>query len=308
MKNFLSFSFLLTLILALAACADTLPVEPGVSLELAKRRAAVVSELRYELRFSVPAALEEACAGEVTVRFELSRKEELQLDPLVAASALGYLNELWRHCPDEGEALLYDMARSRNIPAVDEALWQIWRTQRPWPGLELSAEDYNTLACELALRRPSDLEEIHSVQRGRITRADRLARFDFVWPSLSPDKAVRDSVFASLLEPENRATEPWVQESLRLLNHPLRQHEALDYLVPALDELQEIQRAPVTFSSPKTGLSPLSRATTARKPPRLSAAGSKPIPTTRPSSGTRFSRPPTRCYATRTEPSPVLCE
>ncbi len=190
----------------------------------------------------------------------LSKVLRVEQDPLVAASALGYLNELWRHCPDEGEALLYDMARSRNIPAqiqlsafrnlahlhrspaVDEALWQIWRTQRPWPGLELSAEDYNTLACELALRRPSDLEEIHSVQRGRITRADRLARFDFVWPSLSPDKAVRDSVFASLLEPENRATEPWVQESLRLLNHPLRQHEALDYLVPALDELQEIQR------------------------------------------------------------------
>lgn len=31
-------------------------------------------------------------------------------------------------------------------------------------------------------------------------------------------------------------------ESLRFLNHPLRQKEALDYLVPALDELQEIQR------------------------------------------------------------------
>ena len=181
-------------------------------------------------------------------------------DPLVAASALGYLGEVWRHCPDEVEALLYDLARSRHIPsqvqlsafrnlahlhrnpAFDEELWQIWRKQRPWPGLELSDEDYNTLACELALRRPSDLDEIHSVQRGRITRADRLARFDFVWPSLSPEKAVRDSVFTSLLEPENRGTEPWVTESLRFLNHPLRQNEALDYLVPTLDEMQEIQR------------------------------------------------------------------
>jgi len=190
----------------------------------------------------------------------LGRELQVEQNTLVAASALDYLCETWRHCPDEVEALLYEVARNRNIPAqirlsafrnlahlhrdpaVDEELWQKWQTQRPWPGLELSAEDYNTLACELALRRPSDLEEIHSVQRGRITRADRLARFDFVWPSLSPDKAVRDSVFASLLEPENRATEPWVQESLRLLNHPLRQHEALDYLVPALDELQEIQR------------------------------------------------------------------
>ena len=190
----------------------------------------------------------------------LSEELRVEQDPLVAASGLGYLNDIWRHCPDEVEALLCDLARSRNIPAqvqlsafrnlvhlhrnpaFDEEIWQIWREQRPWPGLELSAEDYNTLACELALRRPSDVNEIHSIQRGRITRADRLARFDFVWPSLSPDKAVRDSVFASLLEPENRATEPWVQESLRFLHHPLRQNEALDYLIPALDELQEIQR------------------------------------------------------------------
>lgn len=190
----------------------------------------------------------------------LSDELRTERDPLVAASALGYLGELRRHSPDEVEAMLYELARSRQIPAqvqlsafrnlahlhrnpaIEEELWQIWRKQRPWPGLELSAEDYNTLACELALRRPSDLEEIHSVQRGRITRSDRLARFDYVWPSLSPDKAVRDSVFTSLLEPENRSTEPWVQESLRLLNHPLRQNEALDYLVPALDELREIQR------------------------------------------------------------------
>ena len=125
---------------------------------------------------------------------------------------------------------------------VDEGLWQVWFQQQPWPGLQLSAEDYNTLACELALRRPADLEQIHSVQRSRITNTDRLARFDYVWPSLSPDKAVRDSVFASLLEPGNRSTEPWAQESLRLLNHPLRQQEALGYIVPALDEMQEIQR------------------------------------------------------------------
>ena len=188
---------------------------------------------------------------------EVLRKEK---DPLVASSALGYLGEVWRHCPAEVEALLHGLAKSGDIPAqvrlsafrslvhlhhdatVDEELWQVWLRQRPWPGLQLSAEDYNTLACELALRRPADRERIHQVQRSRISNADRLARFDYVWPSLSPDKAVRDSVFLSLLEPGNRATEPWALESLRLLNHPLRQQEALGYIVPALDEMQEIQR------------------------------------------------------------------
>lgn len=181
-------------------------------------------------------------------------------DPLVGSSALGYLGEIWRHCPDEVESLLHGLARDRDIPAqvrlsafrslahlhrdatIDEALWQIWLRQRPWPGLEMSAEDYNTLACELALRRPADMEQIRSVQQSRITNADRLARFDYVWPALSPDKNVRDSVFTSLLEPENRATEPWTLESLHYLNHPLRQQEALGYILPALDEMQEIQR------------------------------------------------------------------
>ena len=188
---------------------------------------------------------------------EVLRKEK---DPLVASSALGYLGEVWRHCPAEVEALLHGLAKSGDIPAqvrlsafrslvhlhrdatVDEELWQVWLRQQPLPGLQLSAEDYNTLACELALRRPADRERIRQVQRSRISNADRLARFDYVWPSLSPDKAVRDSVFLSLLEPGNRATEPWALESLRLLNHPLLQQEALGYIVPALDEMQEIQR------------------------------------------------------------------
>ena len=194
---------------------------------------------------------------------EVLRKEK---DPLVASSALGYLGEVWRHCPAKVEALLHDLAKNGDIPAqvrlsafrslmhlhrdtgVEEELWQVWLRQRPWTGLQLSAEDYNTLAFELALRRPDDREQIRSVQRSRITNADRLARFDFVWPALSSDKAVRDSVFLSLLEPENRATEPWALESLRLLNHPLRQQEALGYIVPALDEMQEIQRTGDIFT------------------------------------------------------------
>ena len=181
-------------------------------------------------------------------------------NPLVAASALDYLNKVWRHSPSEVESLQYRLAKCGDIPAqvrlsafrslvhlhrdvsIGEDLFQVWFRKQPLPGLALSAEDYNTLACELTLRRPADMEQIRSVQRKRIANADRLARFDFVWPALSPHKAVRDSVFLSLLEPGNRATEPWALESLRLLNHPFRQQEALDYIVPALDEMQEIQR------------------------------------------------------------------
>ena len=54
--------------------------------------------------------------------------------------------------------------------------------------------------------------------------------------------AVKIQDFQALLQAENRRHEPWVQAALRFLNHPLRQAEALDYVRPALDVLQEVQR------------------------------------------------------------------
>lgn len=179
---------------------------------------------------------------------------------LVAAAALGYLNDVWRKEPEAAEKVLLNVARNGQAPpqvrltafrslirvAADvetiAALFEVWKSMRPWPGISLSDDDYTTLACELAVRRPADFELIGKVQRERIANADKRARFDFVFPAAHPSRAVRDSVFTSLLEPSNRLTEPWVQESLRLLNHPLRQSEALDYIVPTLDEMQEIQR------------------------------------------------------------------
>ena len=114
--------------------------------------------------------------------------------------------------------------------------------EKYFAGLALAEEDYTSLAFELAIRLPERYGQIGGRQRGLIENADRRARFDFVFPAAHPSQAVRDSVFRSLLSPENRTTEPWVQQSLRLLNHPLRQKEALGYIVPGLDELQEIQR------------------------------------------------------------------
>ena len=108
--------------------------------------------------------------------------------------------------------------------------------------MTLSETDYTTLALELAVRLPDRATEILDTQRGRIGHADRLREFDFVRPSVSPERAVRDSVFQALLRPENRRHEPWVQTSLRFLNHPLRQEEALGYIRPALEALQDVQR------------------------------------------------------------------
>ena len=187
-----------------------------------------------------------------------SEKEEL-----LVSTALGNLGSMALNGPLAGtpemEDLYVSLARNKALgkaqssafrtlvgfqssPAVTEALFDIWKNQAPWPGVTLSETDYTTLALELAVRLPGRAKEILDAQRGRIGNADRLREFDFVRPSVSPDRAVRDSVFQSLLQPENRRHEPWVQTALRFLNHPLRQEEALGYIRPALDALQDVQR------------------------------------------------------------------
>lgn len=53
---------------------------------------------------------------------------------------------------------------------------------------------------------------------------------------------MRDSVFASLLVAENRRVEPWASAALANLNHSSRQQEAVSYIRPALEAMQEVQR------------------------------------------------------------------
>ena len=184
-------------------------------------------------------------------------------EELLTSTALGYLGALALHGPlattPTIEAIFSGLAHNRAIgkaqtsafrtltgifqdPGQTDALYRIWREQTPWPGLTLNESDYTTLALELAVRMPDRSAEILDAQRARIDNADRLRESDFVRPAVSSEKAVRDSVFQALLQAENRRHEPWVQTSLRYLNHPIRQAEALDYVRPALDVLQEVQR------------------------------------------------------------------
>ena len=187
-----------------------------------------------------------------------SEKEEL-----LVSTALGYLGGMALNGPLAGTSGMEDiferlardkalgkaqssafrtLAGLQNNQRITEALYDVWKRQVPWPGLTLSEPDYTTLALELAVRMPDRAREILDSQRVRIGNADRLREFDFVRPSVSPDRSVRDSVFQALLQPENRRHEPWVQTALRFLNHPLRQEESLGYIRPALDALQDVQR------------------------------------------------------------------
>ena len=125
--------------------------------------------------------------------------------------------------------------------AIDR-LYTIWKTRRSPLAHLLSDEDYTSLAYKLALYRPADYVSIIGEQRTRIANPDRRQAFDFVAPSLSPDVRVRDSVFAALLIAENRRIEPWASSALANLNHRVRGEQAVAYIRPGLEILQEVQR------------------------------------------------------------------
>jgi aminopeptidase N len=180
---------------------------------------------------------------------------------------LGYLNDTyWRY--------LLPADRKTNAPAVEDLLWsrmeestsaslkaayfnsyasvalsqpgvtrllEIWRKDREIDGLRLSESDYTSMAQELALREIPQAAEVLSEQLDRIENPDRRARFEFVLPALSADPAVRDSFFQSLADPSNREHEPWVLAGVSFLHHPLRANEAMRYIMPSLELLEEIQ-------------------------------------------------------------------
>jgi aminopeptidase N len=72
----------LLLMALMSACGSPSPeVLPGVSLELARQRAATISNINYQLWFGIPAAQDEAINGRVNIDFDLSDSDTaLQLD------------------------------------------------------------------------------------------------------------------------------------------------------------------------------------------------------------------------------------
>ncbi len=123
-----------------------------------------------------------------------------------------------------------------------QRLYTLWKEQKAPARCLLSESDYIGLSYSLAIHLPERADEIIATQLARIQNPDRRKEYLFVSPSVSPRKAVRDSVFNSLLIAENRRVEPWASSALSYLNHRLREKESVVYIRPALEALQEVQR------------------------------------------------------------------
>lgn len=189
----------------------------------------------------------------------LMQRLQGETDALTASTLINYMQEPLRMTLPRGEAqdtTLWHMTQSHPMPVVRTGLLRLLASLAQSPAVIehlhnlwlhqqsdlLSANDYTTLAYELAVRRPRQATEILSTQRQRITDPDRLRQFDFISRAVNPDSMARDSLFQSLAQPENRRIEPWTRSVLYYLNHPLRQQQALHYIRPALELLPEIQR------------------------------------------------------------------
>ncbi len=121
-------------------------------------------------------------------------------------------------------------------------LYNIWKDPGKFTPLELGERELTNLSYQLALHFPDRYNEIKRIQLERITNPDRVAEFRYIFPSVSGSSEVRDSVFNSLKDEKNRSVEPWTIASLGYLNHYTRDESSVNYIRPALDMLEEVQR------------------------------------------------------------------
>lgn len=181
---------------------------------------------------------------------------------LLFSMALGYLGDCQRVFPSETEPLeralwkivttnpvpqhrLQAFRLYRSIADSEEAvkrLYALWQERKAPKNCALSENDYISLSYTLAIHLPDKADEIVAIQLSRIKNPDRKTEYSFISPSVSPRKAERDSVFASLLIAENRRVEPWASSALANLNHRLREQESVVYIRPALEAMPEVQR------------------------------------------------------------------
>lgn len=175
--------------------------------------------------------LQNCCADPEVNPAEVRKAEDALMGLAASARSGEYRQQAFR--------TLLNFFRS---PETTRWVYRIWEAEAGPEGLRLDESDYMKMAYELGIRMPDQSSRICRVQAGRLSNPDRLREFEYISRALVPEEARRDSLFTSLLKAENRRIEPWTATVLYYLNHPQRQTEALKYIRPSLEMLQEIQR------------------------------------------------------------------
>ena len=165
---------------------------------------------------------------------------------------------------DVRPSLLRTLAQVADRPDVWSRLRGIWDGSAVPEGMVVSERDRLHLAFALALRlqttgqADAEVLAVLDTEAARIESESERERFAFVRRALHPDSAERVVFARELLDPANRAREPWVAEALGWLHHLKRRESHRALLRPALEELPEIQETGDIFF-PKQWLTALLR-------------------------------------------------
>lgn len=214
-----------------------------------ERASAVMTIYENYLHHRCPDAVYSLMAG-------LSREQ----NPLIASMLITYIDFMCSHTHGDArqriemamselaETMPLESARLQmqrklcRIMTEPSIIQQYRRTWSEQSSTLWSENDYTTAAYELAVRYPENADNILAEQRSRISNADRLRQFDYVSRACTADTARLDELFCSLSNPTERTVEPYAEQLLYYLNHPLRDAFAVRYIEPGLEMLSEIQR------------------------------------------------------------------
>jgi aminopeptidase N len=117
-------------------------------------------------------------------------------------------------------------------------IYSIWKNESNTINVNLSENDYTNIALDIMLKAHSEYENVFITQSSRITNKEKLNRFRFIAEAI----VNRDAFFESLKNEKNREKEPWVIDALNYLHHPLKNKESIQYILPSLEMLSELQR------------------------------------------------------------------
>lgn len=185
----------------------------------------------------------------------------IEKNPLIFSRLLGYISSSAQKylLPSEVEKCLMDILvqdpdRQRKMqvlrvlaeisvsPEITGYIFKMWENPDNQKLVNLGERDLMRLSYELAVRDAGQWQYIYQKQYSRLKSDLRRGEFKYIYPSTSPISSVRDSVFNSLKNAQNRGVEPWTATSLALLNHHSRRDESIKYIIPALEILEEIQK------------------------------------------------------------------
>ena len=141
--------------------------------------------------------------------------------------------------PATRQHLLRSLSSNASSVIVNAFLYDIWeKHNEPL----LNEHDYMNLTYHLAIVNPQRWGEIVNRQRMRLQTADLQREFDFVSQACNSSTDVQRALFHSLLRKENRTVEPWAAQALALLSCNAREPQNNEYITPALNALEDIQR------------------------------------------------------------------